>query len=163
MAKKPDKEAKPVNSYGDAQAKLDALGIDHVCDEIGNEVSLTQIAINAKVSIGSLLAWIEASPERSARAMDSRSLMARRWDEKAEEVVRDAPDEFGFKKARELAHHYRWRASKIRPREFGDKVQQEISGPDGSAVKFENVSDEELKRRLAEKVAALGVTLPDNG
>ena len=26
-------------------------------------------------------------------------------------------------KARELAHHYRWRAAKIAPREYGDRVQ----------------------------------------
>ena len=111
-----------------AADKLAALGIDGVCEEIGRGESLTGIARSAGVSIGSLLGWIEADPERSARAREARAVMARYWDEKSETVLTEAPDEFGLKRAKELAHHYRWRASKIAPREYGDRIQQEHSG-----------------------------------
>jgi hypothetical protein len=74
------------------------------------------------VSVGSLLTWIDADPERSARVREARAAMAKVWDEKAEDFILQAGDEFALKRARELAHHYRWRATKIAPREYGDKV-----------------------------------------
>lgn len=107
---------------GAASDKLDAIGLDAICEAIGDKKSLTQIAEDACVSIGSLLTWIEANPERSARAREARTLMARYWDERSEKILEEASDEFDLKKAKELSHHYRWRASKIAPREYGDKV-----------------------------------------
>lgn len=118
----------------EARTKLDAIGIDEVCDCVGEGKSLTLIAHNADVSIGSLLTWIEADPERSARVKECRSAMARYWDEKSEQCIEDASDEFELKRAKELSHHYRWRASKIAPREYGDKVTQEHTGPGGAAL-----------------------------
>lgn len=118
----------------EARIKLDAFGLDEVCDSIGEGKSLTSIAEDAEVSIGSLLSWIEADPERSARVRECRSAMARYWDEKSERCIEDAGDEFELKRAKELSHHYRWRASKIAPKEYGDKITQEHTGADGAAL-----------------------------
>lgn len=111
-----------------AAAKLDRFGIDAVCEAIVDRESLTAIASRVGVSIGSLITWLDADPERSARAKEARRATARAWDEAAEAKLDQAEDEFGLKKARELAHHYRWRASKIAPAEYGDRIQQEHSG-----------------------------------
>lgn len=116
----------------EARSKLDEFGIDGVCDAIGSANSLTKIASDIGVSIGSLLTWIEADPERSARARETRSAMARYWDEKAERCLAEAPDEFELKRAKELSHHYRWRAAKTSPREYGDRVEQHHTGGIGS-------------------------------
>jgi len=105
-----------------AQDKLDAYGLDAVCEAIVSGGTLTFVAADAGVSLTRLLAWIEVTPERSARVREARATTGRLWDEKAEAEIRDAPDEFGLKKAKELAHHYRWRASKIAAREYGDAV-----------------------------------------
>lgn len=56
------------------------------------------------------------------------------WDEKAEQGLEDAADPFELSKHKELAHHYRWRASKIAPRIYGDRIQQEHSGKDGAPI-----------------------------
>lgn len=119
------REAKPVKYHGSATArpKLDAFGIEAVCDAIGDQKSMTQIAHEQGVSIGSLIAWIDSDPERSARAREVRRSMARFWDEKAEAVLANASSDFELKKARELSQHYRWRAKAIAPAEYGDKVQ----------------------------------------
>jgi hypothetical protein len=108
---------------GAASQTLDATGIDAVCGAIGEGKSLTAIAEREGVSLGSLLTWIEADPERSARAREARTMMARYWDERSEQVIEAAGDEFSLKKAKELSHHYRWRAAKIAPREYGERVQ----------------------------------------
>lgn len=108
----------------EARARLDKVGIDEIVEMIAVEgASLRGIANEVGVSAGSLLTWIEADPERSARVRDAREQLAKLWDEKAEDVLQQARDEFTLKKARELASHYRWRASKTAPREYGDRVE----------------------------------------
>lgn len=116
---------------GRAMDKLDAYGIDAVVDDIGLQKTMTGIAIERGVSIGSLLTWINADPERSARVREVRRMMAAFWDEKAETVIFNAEDEFELKKAKELAHHYRWKAAKIAPLEYGERQQVEHSGKVG--------------------------------
>lgn len=92
---------------------------------------MTQIAADACVSVGSLLAWIAADSDRSARVREVRTAMALTWDEKAEAAISYARDEFELRKAKELGHHYRWRASKIAPRDYGDRIAHEHSGKVG--------------------------------
>ena len=44
----------------------------------------------------------------------------------------------------------KWMAGKLRPKKYGDKVQQEISGPDGEPIKTQDVTDpKDLARRTA--------------
>lgn len=105
-----------------AREKLDALGLDAMCASIADGKSMTDISKQIGVSFGSLATWLEADPERSARAREARSQVARLWDEKAEDEIRSATDNFELARAKELSHHFRWRASKIAPREYGDKV-----------------------------------------
>lgn len=105
-----------------AREALDAFGIDAVCERIGEGESLTAIAEQVGVSIGSLLTWLKADAERSARAREARKATAQTWDEKAEAELRAATDAFELARARELASHFRWRAKAIAPLEYGDKV-----------------------------------------
>lgn len=111
--------------------KLDALGLDAICEAIVERNSLTKIARDAGVPVSGLLGWIEADPERSARVRETRAVTARLWDEQAEQVINSARDEFELKKAKELAHHYRWRGSKIAPREYGDQQRHVHEGKVG--------------------------------
>lgn len=134
---------------GHAKDALNALGIDKVCESVCDRKSLTKIAEEAGVSIGSLLTWIGEDPERSARVREARVAMAKVWDEKAESEIAGAKDAFELSKAKELAQHYRWRASKIGHREYGDKLELEHSGT------IKSITDEELDRKLAEYAARL--------
>lgn len=111
-----------------AQLKVDAFGLDALCESISEGETLTAISKSLEVSIGTLLTWVDAVPERSARVREARIATARLWDEKATQCIENAPDEFELKRAKELAHHYRWRASKIAPREYGDRIEVENTG-----------------------------------
>lgn len=144
-----------------ARMRCDEMGVEHVLDSIASGVSLTQLAHDAGVSIGTFLAWIEDDPERSARVKEVRARTAKIWDEKAEAVIAAAPDKFELERARELAHHYRWRAKAIAPREYGDKVTQEHIGANGgpiaiASVDLKNLSDAELEnmQKLMAKASA---------
>jgi hypothetical protein len=117
-----------------AREKLDAYGIDAICADILHPYPMRAIAESIGVSQGSLIAWIGAAPERSARAREARAQTAQMWDAKATEVIEEAGDQFELSRAKELAHHYRWRASKIAPREYGDKITQEHVGEGGAPI-----------------------------
>lgn len=111
-----------------ARISMEAAGIEAICSRIANGETYTAIAKGLVVSVGKLSEWISGDKERSARANEARRMAAKVWDEKAEQELRSAPDPFELTRARELASHYRWRASKIAPHEYGDKQQVEHSG-----------------------------------
>lgn len=105
-----------------AMQKLDAFGIDKLCAAITDGRTLTETAKAIGVSIGSLITWMDGDAERSVRAREARIQAAKGWDEKALSGILEAKNGFTLAKAKEAAHHLRWRASKIAPKEYGDKL-----------------------------------------
>ena len=120
----------------EARPKLDLYGLDAICADIADGLSLTAIAGQIGVSFGSLATWIDAEPVRSARVTEARRITSRMWDEKALEVLEKADEAFGLAKAKELSHHYRWRAKMVDPGSYGDKGQVNMQqlGANGQPV-----------------------------
>lgn len=114
---------------------FDQLGIDALCALIHDGNTLLSIADAFGVSRSVLFYWIEdpANPERSARAAEARRLAASAWDERAERDLKKATNFLEVQKARELAHHYRWRAKCIAPRDFGER-KETPAAPDKEVV-----------------------------
>lgn len=130
---------------GQVRSKLDAIGIEEVCEKIEADNSLAEIARGYGISGNALTSWLDADPERSARARASRERAARTCDDEALNAINAlnaASSTAEVAKARELAHHYRWRASKRNPREYGDKLDLNHSG------KVE-LTDDQVTARLA--------------
>ena len=128
-AKKPAKPAaekktapEPAAKASPAKDLLTAYGIEALCASIVEGSTLTAVAEKVGVSIGTLIVWLEADPERSACAREARTRSARMWDELALTEIRLAGDPFELARARESAQHLRWRASKIAPKEYGEKI-----------------------------------------
>jgi len=95
---------------------------------------LGHIAEDHGCSRGTLTNWIAADIDRSVRAREARQRASAAWDEMATRGIAEAEDQFELAKAKELAHHYRWRASKIAPKDYGDKVTQEVTGAAGGPL-----------------------------
>lgn len=114
--------------------RIEAFGIEAVCERLANGVTMTAIAEEIGVTVGKLSQWIASDEKHSARAREARIHAARIWDEKALSVIEQALDPFELQRAKELAHHYRWRASKTAPKEYGDKLQAELTGAGGGAI-----------------------------
>jgi len=110
---------------GDQLRKCDEFGIDEVAERLMGGETQTSVAGVIGVSQATLINWIASDPERSARAREARIAAARTFDDMAEQVLLNADDQFGLAKARELASHYRWKASKANPREYGEKIEVE--------------------------------------
>lgn len=125
------------------RSRLDELGIDGLCKRLQAGESVTAIAQDLQIGKTTLLEWIALDPDRSARAREARSAAAAMYDEMAEQGLLEAADPFELAKAKERAHHLRWRASKVNPNSYGDKVQV------AATVDQHTLSDEQLKERLA--------------
>lgn len=104
-------------------ALSDSLDIEAICASLREGTSLGKTAKDAGVSREYLSWWLNQDASRSARARDARSAGASAWDEQAESVIAAAADPFELAKAKELAHHYRWRSSKLAPKQYGDKLE----------------------------------------
>lgn len=99
-------------------ATLDVKGMttDDLCELIMSGKYLTEIAQMWGVSKTTLLAWIAADPDRSAREIKARNEQGEHWDKLAEmELWKLSTNatKAEVARARELAQHYRWRSSKI--------------------------------------------------
>lgn len=103
-------------------AKLDELGVEMICDAIRIPMSMREISDRLNISQSTLCDWIAATTERSARVKAARVATAQHWDAEATELITKARTPFQLAKAKELAHHFRWRAAKIAPRDYGDKL-----------------------------------------
>lgn len=95
---------------------------DDLCARIEDGESLTAIAKDLGCNVSTLTRWIAGDPQRSARARESRIAAAGSYADLALQVLQDAPDPFALAKAREVASHYRWQASKANPAAYGERT-----------------------------------------
>lgn len=110
-----------------------AWDLDDVCDRIAAGETYTSIAADYGKTQGALSLWLAADPNRSARAKASGACAARAWDEQAEQGIKDAADRFELDKAREHAHHLRWRAAKLSS-DYADRRKFEVEAKSGFAL-----------------------------
>ncbi len=86
--------------------------------------------------------WRRTIPEFLQSIKDAREDQGETMAQKIIEVSESDPkeDEFGKVDAGMVAHRkmqmdaYKWLASRLRPKEYGDKIQNEHSGPDGGPI-----------------------------
>lgn len=150
---------KQVSKYAET---LDAYGIERVCDRILDGESLNSTAKDAGVPLHALLYWCETNAARALLLRETRRRAAKVWDEQAEMHILRAPDKFSLAKAREVAHHLRWRAAMINPKEYAGRMIHEQTGPAGGPIQVQatdlrGLSDEELEimQRLMTKANSL--------
>jgi len=114
-----------------AQSKLDAIGIEAICDQMAECKSLRVIAQDAGVGLGTLTTWLANFPEQYARARDAQ---AERFAEEIIQIADDgsndtyqtengpAIDHDVIARSRLRVDARKWLASKMAPKKYGDKV-----------------------------------------
>ena len=121
--------------------KLNSTHIDIIVEKIVAGQTLTSIAKELNVSVNTMLEYIDNDPSRSARVDSARRKAAKIYVDIGEQEVRSARTSFEFWKAKEIAHHLRWKAAKIAPKEFGDKVEVDNKGQIGLVVEVIDFSN----------------------
>ena len=136
----------------EAQLKLDALGLEAFIDEILDGKSYRDIAREMGIGISAIARWLSVDSERSARVKAALTQTAVNCDDEALEVLRDKGMEPA--RAREIAHHLRWRARVRDPRQYGEKLEID------QKTTVVNLSNEELERELERIRQARAAALP---
>jgi predicted transcriptional regulator len=128
--------------------------IDRVCTGILNGKMMREVATEMGVTPSALTMWVGRNRERSTRVREARAQAATMYDEMAQEAIVNAKDAFQLAQAKELAQHLRWKASKINPKEYGDKIEHSGSVDVRSAT-TEQLGNELTKLGLGAVAQAL--------
>ena len=106
---------------------------DKICELISSGGSLRTICepddMPSKSAVFRWLGKYEEFRDQYARAKEESAELF------ADEIVNIADSTDDPQKARVQIDARKWVASKLKPKKYGDRVQQEISGPDGGAIK----------------------------
>jgi len=115
---------------------------DEICTRLANGESLRAICASDRddwmPSIGTILRWVSEKPEFREQYARAREVQA---ETHADEIVTIAdgvscadPSAIDVARDRLRIDARKWVASKLLPKKYGDKLQQEVSGPDGGAI-----------------------------
>ena len=129
-----------------ARSKLNEFGIEAFCEMIVNGASLRLISETIGVYAGAIILWLCEDAERSALALRARGQTGWIWDEAALNVLIDAPrDGIEMQRAKEMSHHYRWRAAKMTPKLYGEhasvdhKIEVSVLPPEQRQARIEQL------------------------
>ena len=126
MAKRKKKER--VLEISNKVSVLNQLDFDAIVDDIADGKTFREIAEENQTPLSNLYRFIHSTAERSARVRIAQKISADSFADMAEDVLKKARDFMELGKARELAQHYRWKASKRDPQRYGDKVDITTGG-----------------------------------
>ena len=114
------------------------LKTDDVCERIFRELAegyslRTICAADDMPSAESVRRWLRDDKVFRGQYARAREEQA---DFYADEIVRIADEETDYRKARVRIDARKWVASKLKPKAYGERVLQELTGPDGESLNF---------------------------
>ena len=100
-----------------------------------------------------VLRWMDADDELAARCARAREQQAEVHHAAMDKIERDVlSGHLHPKAANVVLANKRWRMEKLKPRVYGTRIMQELSGPEGGAIQTEDVTKrdaDEFTRRVA--------------
>jgi len=104
-----------------------------ICERLASGESMVEICeaehMPHRVTVGR---WMNELPLFAADIARAREDQAEYMDHKVLETANHC-GEHNYNSAKVKIAAYQWRAAKLKPKVYSDKVQQELSSPDGSA------------------------------
>jgi hypothetical protein len=128
---------------------------DAICEEIIEGGALYRICEREGYpSENTVYRWIEERPDFREKYMRARELQQ---DREADKIVVIADETDDPNKARLQIDARKWRASKLAPKKYGDRLDLNHSGS------IERLSDEQLDAKLAELLGKAGAAAAGGG
>ncbi len=122
---------------------------DRICAELANGAGLRDICEPAGMPAPSTIyRWLSEFPEFQERYARARERQA---DTYADEIVGISDNENGDPQRDRLRIDARkWVASKLRPKKYGERVLNELTGSDGGPLVYANMNPEVRDQRIQE-------------
>lgn len=101
---------------------------EHICNQLMDGLSLRKICdADGMPHRSTVIRWMEARADFATKCARARELQADLMDDMIlDEAEKATPETAHVAKVRISA--YQWRAAKLQPKKYGEKVQQEHSG-----------------------------------
>lgn len=118
---------------------------DAICERLADGDSLRKVCLGEDMpSTTAVIKWLAADEAAANKGEDGAGLLVAQYA-RARELQADAmfddclgiSDDAGpetVQQARLRIDTRKWMAGKLRPKKYGEKVQQEVSGPDGGGI-----------------------------
>jgi hypothetical protein len=139
------------------KSMLDDLGLEPILEGIEAGKFISTIAEGLGIERRTLNRWIDETDERRNAVKTARIEAGHAYALKAQDALlaltSDAT-QADIAKARELASHFRWMASRMNRAEYGDQQVIELR------TSVADLTDEELDREIARKAGILSGALP---
>lgn len=123
-----------------------------MCELLEENGSIRKTCREIGIARTTVMRWVD---ENEGFAADIARAKAAGYENRAEDAVEAAKSGKGHPLHARLAFDAdRWLLSKLDPRRYGDKVQTEITGKDGGAIRTAHEVDPELREAILERTAA---------
>ncbi len=136
-----------------------------LCERIANGESLRSIcAEDGMPAQRTVFKWLSAHPEFVQQYSHAREAQADTLFDEILDIADDGSNDWMLRKRGDLeawvengealrrsqlrVDARKWMAGKLRPKKYGEKVTQEISGPDGRPIEIEAMSDRDRARAM---------------
>jgi len=149
----------PEKPFGRPSIYSDAI-VNEICDALAcGESILDIVERDGMPAQTTIYRWLDE--KRDFREKYTR---AREWqaEHNADEIVRIADKCEDANKARLQIDARKWRASKQAPKKYGDKVTQEVVGPNGGPITHLQIDPKKLNKAQLENLATIHIPA-DNG
>lgn len=147
-------EKRPVGRPSDFSDEL----ADEICGHLIDGLSLRKICTRAGMpDRRTVLRWLDARPEFAAKYARARESQGDLMDDLILEAAEGANSD-NAAAVRVKIDAYKWRASKLQPKKYGDSVQMKHSGAIGrfDASKYTDEQLDQLEAALGPLAAASG-------
>ena len=128
--------------------------VDKICEQIAEGKSLRTICLAEDMpGMSSIFKWLGDYKEFSDKYEKAKLEQAEALTEDMLAIADDMTDDAQSRRIR--VDTRKWIASKLKPKKYGDKIHQEVTGKDGGPVEYKSLSDQELNERI-EKLISQG-------
>lgn len=130
---------------------------DAICEWLASGKSLKKFCEeDGAPHQGTVYRWVAENQEFRERYERARESQAEFMGDDILEISDETKcDAVAVQNARLRVDSRKWLMSKLAPKKYGDKLTAELGGIGGGAIKFESMTDAELREQLAKDLALL--------
>ena len=112
---------------------------DRICERLLNGDSLRQICADESMpNRSTVYRWMDENEAFAAKCARAREAQGDYMDDLIYDEARECTND-NFQAARVRISAYQWRASKLKPKKYGDRITQEHTGPGGAPLEQPSV------------------------
>lgn len=124
-----------------------------ICEAIIDGKSLRRFCAQPHMpNRSTVFRWLEQHEDFATKYTRARRLQSEFLDDLVQDTADESTPETAAADRVKIAA-YQWRASKLAPKKYGDRVLNEHSGPDGGPIETKDVTDLDRAKALAALLA----------